>query len=72
MSKSEALLPPVHPGEILREDFMKPLGLTMNKLALELHVPATRIGEIVHERRRITRRLLSDWRVTLRPMLSFG
>jgi addiction module HigA family antidote len=54
MSKSEILLPPVHPGEILREDFMKPLNLTVNKLALELHVPATRIGEIVHERRRIT------------------
>jgi len=33
---------------------MKPLGLTVNRLALELHVPATRIGEIVHERRRIT------------------
>jgi len=33
---------------------MKPLGLRVNKLALELHVPATRIGEIVHERRRIT------------------
>jgi len=33
---------------------MKPLGLTVNKLSLELHVPATRIGEIVHERRRIT------------------
>jgi addiction module HigA family antidote len=47
-------MPPVHPGEILREDFMKPLGLTINKLALDLHVPATRIGEIVHERRRIT------------------
>ncbi len=45
---------PVHPGEVLREDFMKPAGLTVNKLALELHVPATRIGEIVHERRRIT------------------
>jgi addiction module HigA family antidote len=45
---------PVHPGEILREDFMRPLRLTVNKLALELHVPATRIGEIVHERRRIT------------------
>ena len=42
---------PVHPGEILREDFMKPLDLSVNKLALELHVPATRIGEIVHERR---------------------
>ena len=54
MSKSEILLPPVHPGEVLREDFMKPLNLTVNKLALELHVPATRIGEIVHERRRIT------------------
>jgi len=54
MGKSEQLLPPVHPGEILREDFMKPLGLSVNKLALELHVPATRIGEIVHERRRIT------------------
>ena len=48
------LMPPVHPGEILREDFMKPLGLSINKLALDLHVPATRIGEIVHERRRIS------------------
>ena len=48
------LMSPVHPGEILREDFMKPLGLSINKLALELHVPATRIGEIVHERRRIS------------------
>jgi len=54
MSKPETLMPPVHPGEILREDFMKPLGLTSNRLALDLHVPATRIGEIVHERRRIT------------------
>jgi len=48
------LLPPVHPGEILREDFMKPLGLSSNKLAIELRVPATRIAEIVHERRRIS------------------
>ncbi len=54
MSKVESLMPPVHPGEVLREDFMKPLGLSINKLALDLHVPATRIGEIVHERRRIT------------------
>lgn len=54
MIKAKTLLPPVHPGEILREDFMKPLHLTINKLALELHVPATRIAEIVHERRRIT------------------
>jgi addiction module HigA family antidote len=54
MAKTEKLIEPVHPGEILREDFMKPLGLSVNRLALELHVPATRIGEIVHERRRIT------------------
>lgn len=45
---------PVHPGEVLREEFMKPLGLSMNKLALALRVPVTRIAEIVHERRGIT------------------
>jgi len=50
----KSLMPPVHPGEILREDFLKPLNLSVNKLALDLRVPATRIGEIVHERRRIT------------------
>jgi addiction module HigA family antidote len=47
-------LPPIHPGEILREDFMKPAKLTAHKLAMALHVPATRIAEIVHERRAIT------------------
>jgi addiction module HigA family antidote len=54
MNKTKRLMAPVHPGEILREDFMKPLGLSVNKLALELHVPATRISEIVHGRRRIS------------------
>ena len=54
MSNSEKLMAPVHPGEILREDFMKPMNLTANKLALDLHIPATRIAEIAHERRRIT------------------
>ncbi len=53
MAKSEKL-PPIHPGEILREDFMKPLGISMNRLALDLHVPVTRIAEIVHQRRGIT------------------
>ena len=47
-------LKPVHPGEILREEFMKSLGLSMNKLALDLRVPVTRIAEIVHERRAIS------------------
>ena len=54
MRKSRKLLPPVHPGETLREDFMRPLRLSMNKLALDLRVPVTRIAEIVHERRGIT------------------
>lgn len=47
-------LPPIHPGEILREDYMKPVGLTAHRLAMALRVPATRIAEIVHERRAIT------------------
>jgi len=54
MAKREKLLPPVHPGEILRAEFMEPLRLSMNRLALDLHVPVTRIAEIVHERRGIT------------------
>ena len=54
MGESKKRLPPIHPGEILREDFLKPLGLSMNRLALDLRVPVTRIAEIVHERRSIT------------------
>lgn len=45
---------PVHPGEVLREDFLVPLGLSVNALAVALDVPATRIHEIVKERRSIT------------------
>ncbi len=45
---------PIHPGEFLREDFMKPMGLSANALALALRVPVTRISEIVRERRAIT------------------
>jgi antitoxin HigA-1 len=47
-------LRPVHPGEILREEFMVPRGLSMNKIAMDLRVPVTRIAEIYHERRGIT------------------
>jgi len=47
-------LKPVHPGEILHEEFMAPLGLTMNRMALDLRVPVTRIADIVAERRAIT------------------
>jgi antitoxin HigA-1 len=45
---------PVHPGEILSEEFMKPLELSQNKLAQELCVPVTRVGEIVNGRRSVT------------------
>ena len=45
---------PVHPGEMLREEFLVPLRLSANALALSIGVPATRIGEIVHERRGIS------------------
>jgi antitoxin HigA-1 len=47
-------LDPIHPGEILREEFMAPLELSTNALALALRVPATRIGEIVRGRRSIS------------------
>lgn len=47
-------LPPIHPGEQLREEFMRPLGLTAYRLAAEICVPVTRIQAIVAERRGIT------------------
>jgi addiction module HigA family antidote len=45
---------PVHPGEILREDFLIPLNISVNALALALKVPASRIHEIVKERRSVS------------------
>jgi addiction module HigA family antidote len=45
---------PVHPGEVLREDFLRPAGLTANALARALHVPAPRINDVVRERRGVS------------------
>ena len=45
---------PIHPGEILREEYLQPLELSVNALATKLRVPATRLHEIVKERRSIT------------------
>jgi addiction module HigA family antidote len=45
---------PIHPGELLRKDFLAPMGLSSNALAIALRVPVTRITEIVRERRGIT------------------
>ena len=52
--KKTKTMPPIHPGETPREDFLKPLGLTANRLATELFVPVTRINDIVRCRRAIT------------------
>lgn len=48
------LLPPVHPGEILREEYMMPMGISANALAKAIGVTAARINEIANERRGIT------------------
>ncbi|MHA7834207.1 MAG: HigA family addiction module antitoxin [Algiphilus sp.] len=47
-------LPPVTPGEILLEEFLKPMGISQYRLAKEIGVPAQRIGEIIHGRRAVT------------------
>lgn len=51
---TEEKLHPVHPGEVLLEEFLKPMGLSQNRLALDIGVPPRRINEIVLAKRRIT------------------
>jgi len=51
MTKS---MEPIHPGEVLYEDFLVPLGVTQHRLAISISVPPRRINEIVHGKRRIT------------------
>jgi len=48
------VLAPIHPGEILMEEFLKPLAISQYKLAKDINVPARRINEIVHGKRSIT------------------
>ena len=45
---------PVHPGEVLQEDYLKPLGLSVNALAKALDLPTSRMNDIVHERRGVS------------------
>ena len=47
-------LPPIHPGEILREEFLEPMGISQYRLAKDISVPPRRINEIVHGKRSIT------------------
>lgn len=51
---SENLLDPIHPGEVLLEEFLKPMGLSQNRLGLDIGVHPRRINEIVLRKRRIT------------------
>ena len=54
MGKVKKTIPPIHPGVTLREDFLAPLGLTANRLAIELRVPVTRINDIARGKRAVT------------------
>ena len=47
-------LPNIHPGEILKEEFLDPMGISAYRLAKDTHIPQTRISEIIHGNRRIT------------------
>jgi len=67
-----ARLKPIHPGKNLREEFMTPLRLNANKLALALHVPAPTIYDIVHEERVFPRKWLFDLVAFFGPRLIFG
>ncbi|MDO5286359.1 MAG: HigA family addiction module antitoxin [Actinomycetia bacterium] len=51
---TDRMYPPVHPGEVLMEDFIKGFGITQRKLAVMINVPPRRINEIVHGKRAIT------------------
>ena len=54
MATAKRTMPPIHPGEILLEDFLKPMGMTQYRLAKSISVPQRRIGEIVAGKRSIT------------------
>lgn len=51
---SRKKIPPIHPGEILMEEFLKPMGMSQNKIAMDIRVPPRRINEIILGKRRIT------------------
>jgi hypothetical protein len=65
MAKNTKLLEPIHPGEILLEEFMKPLSISINRLSRDLHVPPNRIHSIIHGTRALPRTPLYAWEPTL-------
>ena len=72
MARAIHNIPLVHPGEVLRVDYLGPLGMRVNALSVALAVPATRIHEIVKERRSITADTnLPKLRVLIGPLKAF-
>ena len=65
-------LHPVHPGEVLLEEFLKPMGLSQNRLALDISVPPRRINEIVLGSGALARIRLSVWHATAAIRRSSG
>lgn len=67
-------LPPIHPGEVLQEEFLKPLGISQYRLAKDINVAPRRINEIIHGKRAITAdtalRLARDFRTSERFWLN--
>ena len=63
---------PIHPGEIIREEYLVPMNMSAHALAIELRVPATRINDIVRERRAIRLTLRYGWRAASVPRRSSG
>ena len=59
---------PIHPGEILREEFLVPLGMSAHALSRAIHVPATRVNDIVNSKRGITRRYCAAAGTVLRQL----
>ena len=54
MAAKELMFEPLHPGEVLSEEYLKPLGVSQNRLALSMRIPAQRINEIINGKRAIT------------------
>ncbi len=52
--ENDTIILPVHPGEILLEDYLKPSNMSQNQLALKMRIPAQRISEIINKKRKIT------------------
>ena len=70
--KANELLAETHPGRTILEDVVKPAGMSVNALSKELHIPTTRLNDIVRGRRGVSATARSGWRDYSAPQRSFG